>query len=111
MKDDKGPHSGKIRELALLGARTRLAELEQQVKETKELIQLLQGLPVTKDKPLAVNGRKKGKRRKHSDAFKTKVVEEAVRLGIGDTSRKYELSRSMVDKWVSKTKPAKGKGG
>lgn len=88
-----------LRAFALIGARVKLTDLEQQVKETKELIRLL-----SKAKHLRHNGRAKGKRRKHSDAFKAKVVIEAKAQGIAKTARKYALSRSMVDKWVARAK-------
>jgi DNA invertase Pin-like site-specific DNA recombinase len=92
-----------IRSLALIGARARLAELEAAVRETKDMIRLLQQAGPEKTK--AKNGRRKGARRTHSPEFKAKVVNEARSSGsISNTAKKYKLSRSLLDKWISKGK-------
>jgi DNA invertase Pin-like site-specific DNA recombinase len=93
-----------IRSLALIGARARLAELEAAVRETKDMIRLLQ--QAGPEKPKAKDGRrKKAVRRQHSPEFKAKVVAETKSTGsISSTAKKYKLSRSLVDKWISKGK-------
>jgi DNA invertase Pin-like site-specific DNA recombinase len=103
-QENDAMNNSDIRSLALIGARARLAELEAAVRETKDMIRLLQ--QAGPEKPKSKDGRrKKTVRRKHDPEFKTKVVAEARTGGITGTARKYHLSRSLVDKWI-----AKGKG-
>lgn len=90
-----------IRKYALIGARVRLSELESLVKETKEMIRLLQRAT----EPTAPTKVKtKGKRRMHTDDFKDKVVEETKSRGIAATANKHSLARSLVGKWVKNAK-------
>ncbi len=85
-----------LREFALIGAKVRLAELELKVQETKNLIRLLSN---RKSNKKAVR-----LRRSHSPEFKLKVVSEARKTSASEVAKKYDLSRSLVDKWASKVK-------
>ncbi len=108
-----------LRTFALIGAKARLLELENATKELKDTIRLLQqagGKHNYKQKKSehdrehhrSNGGRARGirvtkrTRRKHSDAYKAKVVAEAQVKGIAVTAKKHTLARSLVDKWVAR---------
>lgn len=99
-----------LRTLALIGARARLTVLESEVAEMKSTIKLLQGAGTTSTatkKKVPKNGRRKAKRRQHSPEFKAQVVAESKTGSITKTAKQYHLSRSLVDKWVAKSKKGK----
>lgn len=83
-----------IRQLALIGARHRLSELEAAVRETRETIALLSAA-----KPARV---KEKKRRQYTDKFKAEAVAEAKAHGMAATARRLGISPSNILSWRNK---------
>lgn len=82
-----------VRDLALLGARVRLAELEQRLQETKDVIKALQGKP---------NTTRTRTRRSYSDKFKAKVIADARSSSVRESAEKHRVRTNQVYKWLRK---------
>ena len=90
-----------IRSLALIGARAELAKLKELVTEMEETVRLLQQAAASERKPAR---RRKVTRRKHSAAFKDKIVGLAKAEGSSTIAARYHLSPSLVYTWLKKAK-------
>lgn len=87
-----------MRELALMGARHVIIDLERQKLELYKRFPELSTVGTAPEEPVS-NGKRRTKR-KHSPRFKSKVVREAGKHGVTVTARRHDLHTSLVTKWV-----------
>lgn len=98
-----------LRKLALAGARSEKRELETKLNAINEYIRQLSGASVSaadkksvadKMKPKA---EKRRKRRTHTEAFKAKVVKDALAANNASASaKKHDVSPNLVRMWIEK---------
>lgn len=79
-----------VRSLALLGAKVRLSELEQLVKDTRDVIKALQASGSTRP----------GTRKRYTDKFKAKVVAAAKDSTVSEAAEKYKVHTNQIYKWM-----------
>jgi hypothetical protein len=96
-----------VRTLALVGARTRLAELRAETAEIEQFISALRQQAAPKPGP---KGARRGRRRKHTANFRAKIAREAMMEGVTSTARKHGLSKSAVYRWISEMSTAQKAG-
>lgn len=106
-----------LRKLALAGARAQLKDLEAQVEDLRNTIRQLSGASIPADERRKKEPAKKThrpgagparparrKRRMHSDMFRARVVKEAEASNASAIGKKYELSPSLVRRWIEQAK-------
>ncbi len=90
-----------LKNMALVGAKRRLVELDEEHDRVEKLITALSN----GDAPARrKNGRRRRTRRLHSQAFRNQVLAEAEKLGAARTAEKHGITASLIYRW-KKAKP------